>query len=217
MPFPFKAVVFDFDGTMVDTESAEVAVSRSLFREHGLEFPDEIWQDQIGKGAHLIQETPSAMLARLTGKDYGEIKGERDRRYHATVFREPFREGISELLEGLVNRDIRRAIASSSSHSWVDRHLTERGIFEHFQVICCSDDVERAKPFPDLYLLACERLEVSPSDAVAIEDSPNGIAAAKEAGLYTVAVPNPLTLNMDLSQADAIWPSAAAGQLWFSR
>jgi beta-phosphoglucomutase-like phosphatase (HAD superfamily) len=217
MVFPFDAVIFDFDGTIVDTETPEVEVTRAIFNDYGHEFPDAVWKDHIGRGAEQISETPAAMLARLTGRELEGIKHERDRRFHDVVFAEGLRPGIARLIADLSVYSIPKAVASSSKRDWVTRHLTGRGLGDTFGVVCCAEDVEHAKPFPDLYLLACEKLNVQPSRAVALEDSPNGIRAAKAAGLTVIAIPNPLTQQLDLSQADEIWASAELAQRWFNR
>jgi beta-phosphoglucomutase-like phosphatase (HAD superfamily) len=97
---------------------------------------------------------------------------------------------------------VKLAVASSSSRAWVAGHLQRLGVLERFEVLKCSDDVERVKPDPALYRAACEHLGVPPARAVAIEDSPNGILAAKRAGLFCVAVPNALTGRLVLDAAD---------------
>jgi HAD superfamily hydrolase (TIGR01509 family) len=108
---------------------------------------------------------------------------------------------VREAIAAARGLGLRLGIASSSRHRWVDGHLERLGL-EGFECVRCRDDVERAKPFPDLYLAVCACLGVEPERAVALEDSANGIAAAKAAGLRCVAVPNPMTVDLDLSAAD---------------
>jgi HAD superfamily hydrolase (TIGR01509 family) len=110
--------------------------------------------------------------------------------------------------------DVRRlhlgiAIASSSPIEWVHGHLTRLGVRDRFDHVSCRDVDVPGKPAPDVYLRACEALGVSPADALAVEDSPNGIAAAKAAGLRCVAVPNAITAPLDFSQADLVVASLA--------
>jgi beta-phosphoglucomutase-like phosphatase (HAD superfamily) len=97
---------------------------------------------------------------------------------------------------------LRLAVASSSSRAWVLGHLERLHLHAEWDAVRTRDDVARTKPAPDLYLAAVEALGVAPREAVAFEDSMNGIAAAKDAGLWCVAVPNALTAGMDLSRAD---------------
>ena len=103
------------------------------------------------------------------------------------------------------------AVASSSSHTWVDSHLSRLGLAEHFNCVVCSEDVTpgRTKPNPDLFLLALDRLEVQKEAAVVFEDSPNGVRAAKSAGIFVVAVPNPLTIRLGVDGADLMVNSLA--------
>jgi len=110
--------------------------------------------------------------------------------------------GIVEYLEDADRLGLRVGIASSSSRNWVLGHLERLGLSDRWECIRCWGDVERAKPWPDLYLAVLDHLGVPPSEALAFEDSPNGIAAAKAAGMICVAVPNPLTDALDLSKAD---------------
>ena len=105
------------------------------------------------------------------------------------------------------------AVASSSPSPWVDARLTDVGLESHFVVLSCRDERLAAKPEPDLYLDACSRLHVEPSRAIAVEDSANGLAAARAAGLACVAVPNSMTLSHDLSSADLVLTSLEATSL----
>jgi beta-phosphoglucomutase-like phosphatase (HAD superfamily) len=95
-------------------------------------------------------------------------------------------------------------VASSSTRDWVGGHLARLGILNRFECVRCRDDVAKAKPAPDLYIAVLECLGVSAADAVAIEDSPNGVIAAKRAGMRCVAIPNTITASLDLSQADLL-------------
>ena len=102
------------------------------------------------------------------------------------------------------------AVASSSSLGWVEGHLVRLGLREHFTGIRCRDHVKRTKPDPDVYLAALEHLGLRPSEAIAIEDSPHGVSAAKAAGLVCVAVPNEVTRPLDFSHADLVIESFEA-------
>ena len=100
-------------------------------------------------------------------------------------------------------------IASSSNRDWVRGHLARLGLLEYFDVVHTSDDVERTKPDPALFLLALQSLDLLPGEAIVLEDSPNGVKAAKDAGIFAVAIPNPLTANLDLGLADLVLESLA--------
>ena len=110
--------------------------------------------------------------------------------------------GVVALRDAVVADGLPVAIASSSPVDWIEGHLAEQGLLERFPVRATGDEVRRTKPDPAVYLLACERLGVDPATAVAIEDSVNGVAAAKAAGMAAVAVPGSLTRGMDFSHAD---------------
>ncbi|AIE86106.1 HAD family hydrolase [Fimbriimonas ginsengisoli] len=202
---PLRALFFDFDGLIVDTETPEVEVWREVFAEHGTEFPEQYWIDCIGRGSDQIEEKPIALLARLAPRsaEWVAVDADRHHRVMARIHAQPLRPGVAELAEEARLAGLVLAVVSSSSHAWVDPLLRRQGILDRFGHRVCRDDAARAKPFPDLYLLACERCGVQPSEAIALEDSPNGIRAAKAAGVFVVAVPNPITGQLDLSHADA--------------
>jgi beta-phosphoglucomutase-like phosphatase (HAD superfamily) len=117
------------------------------------------------------------------------------------------RPGVEAYLEAAQRRGLRLAVASNSRREWVAPHLARLGLLERFAHLSCWAPVRPPKPAPDLYLDAAAALGVRPTDALAFEDSPAGVAAAKAAGLRCVAVPHPLTARLDLSAADLIVPS----------
>ncbi|HVT12058.1 MAG TPA: HAD family phosphatase [Fimbriimonadaceae bacterium] len=204
-----EAVVFDFDGLILETETPEVRSWEAVFRHHGAEYPEWYWRYTLGRGAEQVMKGPYDLLV-----EQG-VRAERDDvlRMRGHLLAEMLAE--LEILPGVVDR-IREAqalgaklgVASSSKHAWVDGHLDRLGLLPMFDEVVCADDVERAKPFPDLYRLCCDRMGASPRRSVAFEDSANGARAAKEAGLYVVAVPTHLT-NRDELVADRIVDSLA--------
>jgi HAD superfamily hydrolase (TIGR01509 family) len=118
------------------------------------------------------------------------------------IHNEAIRPGIEAWLADARRLGLKLGIASSSPVSWVEGHLQRVGLISAFECVRCADHVTVTKPSPELYLAACEALDVAPQEALAVEDSPNGIAAAKAAGLYCIAVPNNITVNLDLTGAD---------------
>ena len=110
--------------------------------------------------------------------------------------------GVLEHIQESRRLGLKLGVASSSSLAWVEGHLAERGLFSLFQSVATREDVARIKPDPALYLVALQRLGVAPDRAVAIEDSLNGLTAAKRAGMFCVAVPNPMTGDLPLESAD---------------
>jgi HAD superfamily hydrolase (TIGR01509 family) len=199
-----QALAFDFDGLILDTETPELHVWEAEFREHGVELPEGYWTQVIGRGAEQNIERPSQLLARLAAdfRETPERQAVRKARVLELIDLNEIRPGIESLLDRAIAEGLPVGIASSSKHDWVDHYLVKLGLAEKFDAVLCADDVSRAKPFPDLYVELCRRLRAEPAHTMALEDSPNGIAAAKAAGLFTVAVPNGATAGLDLSEAD---------------
>ena len=121
----------------------------------------------------------------------------------------PIQPGVVDLLDQAETLGLARGVASSSPISWVGRHLDRLGILSRFAAVRTQDDVERTKPWPDVFLAAARALEVRPERAVVFEDSRNGVLAAKEAGMFCVAVPNRITEGLDFSDADLVVSSLA--------
>ena len=117
---------------------------------------------------------------------------------------QPLRPGVSDCVSSAKTRGLKLAIASSSTQTWVARNLRKFGLFEEFDAVCTRDYVTAVKPDPALYLLALEKLGVAADEAIAFEDSPPGVLAAKRAGLYCIAVPNALTKDLPLDRADRL-------------
>jgi HAD superfamily hydrolase (TIGR01509 family) len=209
MSASIQALIFDFDGLIVDTETPEFNAWHSIFTAHGCELPLATWALNIGThGAIDIYE----VLAQATGQpvDRTAIRQAVRAHYATNTNGQTLLPGVRAYLDAAHQAGIRLAIASSSKHEWVDKHLAEQGIFDYFHAVVCANDVEEVKPHPALYLLALERLGVPASAAVAFEDSPNGILAAKAAGIYCIAVPNSITCNLPLDQADLHLTSLAS-------
>lgn len=201
---PLKALIFDFDGLILDTETPEVRAWQKIFRSKGAEFPDAWWMNAIGRGADQITEHPCDLLDRQLGYPClrSEVNAEYEQLRMSAIEASETLPGIRDLIIKAKEAGLKLGVASSSKHVWVDRHLTRLGLFDSFEAIVCADDVELAKPHPDLYLSVCALLGVDPTEAVALEDSPNGIKAAKAAGLFCIVIPNSCTIQLNLSEAD---------------
>lgn len=197
-----QALVFDFDGLIVDTEGPIFRAWQRIYREHGQKLPRERWLTIIGTAAGPFD--PLLDLRQRTGEPLQQDELDvLERRYYkeATAIQQLL-PGVESYLADARRLGLKTAVASSSTSSWVTDHLERFGIHEHFDAILCREDVSRTKPDPELYQRALERLAVSGPQTIAFEDSSNGIRAAKAAGLFCVVVPNPLTADLDLTQAD---------------
>jgi HAD superfamily hydrolase (TIGR01509 family) len=207
-----RAVLFDFDGTLWDSETAVFGVFRDLFGELGFELTLETWSSAIGT---LDGFDPYAELERLHAEgpdleelDVEEVRARTEARIHEVALGVPLRPGVAAFLRQLDEAGIRRALVSSDRSAWLVTHLEHLGWPDGWSTMVCADgDPARAKPNPHLYLAALEILDVAAGDAFAVEDSPNGIRAAKAAGLGCLCVPNATTAGLDVSEADLVVPT----------
>lgn len=202
-----RALLFDFDGLLLDTESAEFRAWCELYERHGQTLELSTWSRAIGT---LGGFDPSEHLRSLGSPPSAEALADQKRRVLDLCERENFLPGVDSLLRDARSRGLQTCIVSSSSRGWIEGHLNRRCGLEPFDaIVCANGDPARAKPRPTLYLEALECLGVNADQAIAFEDSPNGIAAAKAAGLFCVAVPNRLTASLDLCAADVVLESLA--------
>ncbi len=205
---PFDAIIFDHDGTLVDTETPDFRAWEILYREHGATLRLERWAEVAvgrldGHGtlfADLINQngnielTPAALRKRLEAL------------WPVTLETVTLMPGVETLLTALQETDYPLAVATASDRAWVTRWLTRFDLHAYFQVIATRDDVVNNKPAPDVYLFAAAQLGVEPERCLVFEDSWAGLQAAKAAGMTVVAIPNHVTQSLDFSQADAIRP-----------
>jgi putative hydrolase of the HAD superfamily len=200
-----RGLLFDFDGLLIDTETPSRLAYEELYREHGHELPLDKWATLVGTiGAEF---DPDAHLEQLVGTPLDrERLAERLRaRERELCDLEDLRPGIEDYLAEAERLGLKTAIVSSSTRDWIARHLERLDRVNSWDAIVAADgDVERAKPQPTLYLDALDALGLQPHEAVAFEDSLNGIRAAKSAGILCVAVPNPITETFALDEADLL-------------
>jgi HAD superfamily hydrolase (TIGR01509 family) len=205
-----RGLLFDFDGLLVDTESPSRLGWEELYREHGHELPLDEWATLVGTiGAPF---DPFAHLEALVGQplDRDELMSRRRAREFELIDLEDLRPGVEDYLEEATVRGLRTAVVSSSSVDWIERNLRRLDRLDHWDAIVAADgDTSRAKPRPTLYLEALRLLGLHADEAVAFEDSPNGVRAAKAAGLFCVAVPNPVTATLALDETDVVVDSLA--------
>jgi HAD superfamily hydrolase (TIGR01509 family) len=206
---PVRAFLFDFDGLILDTEVASRAGWELLYSEHGHELPPEKWRLVVGTRDAW---DPMAHLEELVGRQLErETLNERRRAHELSLIEaEELRPGVAAYLDAADRLGLKLGIVSSASRQWIDMHLRRLERAHDFDLILAADhDASRAKPAPTLYLEALELLAVRADEAVAFEDSPPGVAAAKAAGIFTIAVPNDVTRNYGLEEADMLVESLA--------
>jgi len=209
-----RALIFDFDGLILDTEVPEFQAWQEIYQLHACHLPLATWATCIGTSSEAFD--PYAYLETQCGRtvDREAVRVQCRQRRDELLAAQPALPGVQEYLAAASRLGLQLGVASSSSRAWVTGHLTRLGLITHFTSIQCADDVQRTKPDPASYQAVLQALQLRPEQAIALEDSPNGILAAKRAGLFCVAVPNALTRQLALDHADlcltslADWPLA---------
>jgi HAD superfamily hydrolase (TIGR01509 family) len=203
-----RAVIFDFDGLILDTEEPVYRSWLEVYEAHGEELPFERWVQIVGSTTTSFH--PQHHLEERLGRTLPkEVLDRRIGRRTEMVLAQKLLPGVVEHLEAAKSMGLKLGVASSSTRDWVRGHLARLGILDSFDCLRCRDDVANAKPDPDLYIAVLDCLGVLASESIAVEDSPNGVMAAKRAGLRCVAIPNSITARLDLGQADVLLGSLA--------
>lgn len=194
-------LIFDFDGLILDTETAGYQAWCEEYDRHGVAFERGVWLREIG--THRVDaHDPAASLRAAVGPavDAEAVRARRDRRFLELVHAAVPRPGVVDLVASARDLDVPIAVASSSPRRWVEDHLTRVGLRDHFRVVVGRDDVGGVpKPSPRVYQHALKLLGLT--RAVALEDSGPGLEAAVAAGLPTLVVPNEMTETSDFSAA----------------
>ena len=201
LPDRYRAVVFDMDGLLLDTETLWTHAEEELFRRHGAEFTFDDKLAVMGTTQDFTARYYAERLERPVAEGYRLFDEMRLIMIGLLQLQVQGRPGAVELVERLRGR-VPLALASNSGREIVDTALATARLTDAFDAIVTADDVGEGKPAPDIYLLACERLGVRPEDSLALEDTPSGIAAAKAAGLACIAVPQ--FAETDVSEADRV-------------
>jgi len=200
-----KALIFDFDGLVLDTETPDLIAWQEVYTRHGFDLTAEKWGQIVG-GTGATDYEPVADLSMLLGKplDKPQLYEQTDARRLAIIHQNPVLPGVLGYLDDARRLGLGLAVASSSPHAWVDGHLIRLGLFDRFDHVICREDVfpGRTKPHPDLFLRALSALNIRADEAIVLEDSPNGVKAARAAGIFVVAVPNPLTVQLPFDSPD---------------
>lgn len=187
----FKAVIFDFDGLIIDTESIWFEVYKKTVLDYGVELALEEFAKCIGTTDEVLYSYLQAHATRPFTRE--DIEAAAHELYKTKIDTLTLREGVEDYLKEAKELGLKIGLASSSSRAWVTNYLTKYAILDYFEIIKTKDDVSKVKPDPELYIQALEGLGVAPEEAIAFEDSVNGSSAAIKAGISCVIVPNPVT------------------------
>ena len=203
----FAAVLFDFDGVLVDTEWAIYQAWLRTFEAHGHDLPLEIYTRCIG--SDFATWSPKTHLEDLSGMDFDwhDLDARRQQEIMQDLKHQGTMLGVVGLLDQLAAGGVRCAVVSSSSHAWVDGWLERLAISDRFETVVCRGDAPQIKPAPDLYQEAAKRLRLEPEQCLVIEDSLNGAKAAIAAEMPVWIVPNRVTTGLDFAAADCVFAS----------
>lgn len=201
-----RALIFDFDGLILDTETPEYQAWQEVYAEHGLTLPLSVWIARIGHPSTSSPFDPYDHLEAQFGRpvDRELIRSARQRRKSELLLPQPPLPGVREYIEDAKRLGLKLGVAPGSASTWVEPHLVRLGLREHFDCVRCGDQVQCTKPDPEVYRSVLEELDASADEAIALEDSPVGGQAAKAAGVYCVAVPNQMTRQLSFEHADLV-------------
>jgi putative hydrolase of the HAD superfamily len=197
-----KGIVFDFDGTILDTEASNYQAWLEIYREYQVILPFALWSSTIGTSDSFFD--PVVYLESKIGQ---RLDADLIHQKHAQLESEILRDakplpGVMNLLEESQKMGIILGIASSSSFEWVEDNLRTHGLRDYFKTVVTRERVTQTKPYPFLFEKAVKEMELYPYQVIAIEDSPLGVTAAKAAGIFTIAVPNSVTCHLNMDHAD---------------
>lgn len=204
MPGP-AALIFDFDGLILDTETPLLDAWDQVHRQHGLTYDRAKGHTIIGHSG--VYYDPWEAFP--DDADRAALESQFDAIKSAIIVQQPVLPGVKTLLDQARETGIPVGVASNSTHPHVDGHLERLGLRPNFGAVVCREDVPHAKPAPDVYVEVCRQLGVDPADAIAFEDSAPGHLAAHRAGLTVVVVPNPSTRHVDFPYARQVLASLA--------
>ncbi|NIK80602.1 HAD superfamily hydrolase (TIGR01509 family) [Paenibacillus castaneae] len=197
-----KAIIFDFDGLIFDTETPEFRAFQEIYEEHGLKLEIEKWGQWVGTDSSKFN--PYDYLDECVGKPLNreEIRTLRRLKFGNLIVKEKIRPGVEEYLIAAKDLGLKVGLASSSTKDWVNEHLMRLNVVEYFDCIRVRDDVKKVKPDPELYLQVLNYFGIEPKEAIAFEDSPNGARAAKHAGMHCIVIPNDITKELKFDEVD---------------
>ncbi len=196
------AVLFDHDGLLVDSEPWQMSAWKSVLENLGWEITEEQMRSYVGKSLEVIASDAQKKIKKPVSAV--DLVDRKTKAYLSLLPHVKLMSGVTELITALKKNHLRLAVVSSSPRQEVIGALQMRSIFSKFDVIVAAEDVTHHKPAPNSYLLAAKRLNLQPNECVVFEDSPSGVAAAKAAGMFCIAVPSAFTKSHSFKQADIV-------------
>jgi len=190
-----KAVIFDFDGLILDTETAWFDAYKHVLQK---EFQFELLLDDFSKSVGSDISILFSFLEKKLGKELDQpyINEQASTIHTETIKDLDAREGVKEFLDTAKELNLKIALCSSSHYAWVHKHLNHLNLYDYFDYFITQDDVSKIKPDPELYLKTLDTLDIKPSEAIVFEDSLNGLLSAQQANIPVVLVPNPVTKHI---------------------
>jgi HAD superfamily hydrolase (TIGR01509 family) len=197
-----EALIFDFDGLILDTELPDLQSWEQVYAEYGVPFPISSWIAALGGSPELFNPYSYLQSQLDEHVNVEEIQAKKRHREYKLLYEQCPLPGVVETIDDARRLGLTLAVASSSMQDWVLPHLSRLGLLKQFDTVKCADDVHRTKPAPDLFHAVLQELNLQAESAIVFEDSPNGILAAKRAGIFCVVVPNSVTSKLCLDNAD---------------
>lgn len=204
-----KGIIFDFDGTIIDSETPTFDAWANVYKQYGQVLPQELWRTIIGTADGKFQ--PAEYLFNKLQKNVSldeirQLAAQTEKELLAAI---PPLPGVVDYLKSAREMGIKLGISSSGTSDWVRGNLERLQLSDYFEAITTQEEVQLTKPYPYLFEKTTKKLGLFPYQVIAIEDSPLGVTAAQAAGIFTVAVPNAVTCDMNLSHADMVLASLA--------
>ena len=206
-----RAVLFDFDGLVLDTVFPEYLSWKHVFGSHGFPLTPQSWLEYTDSGPGHVSFSPYDTLEALIGTPLNRdiTRTTRRRRFAELMAVNKLLPGVEAMLQEARELELNVGLVTNSRREWIEDYLVRFAFEDRFDAIVCADNVKNTKPHPEPYLTALSIFDVRAEEALALEDSSNGIAAAKAAGIYCVSVPNQLTCFSCLDKADLVLRSLA--------
>ena len=211
-----KAILFDHDGTLADSEVVHYQFWANVLAAHGIDVPESHY---IAHYTGVSEQNTARHLREFFGVNASveslvDAKRQQAHHFHADQFY-PLMPGVAELLDALRTAGIRMAVVSGSAHFALEANLNAAGLRDYFELVASGEDRAHNKPAPDVYRWALEQLDLPAAECIAVEDTYAGLSAAKGAGLFTCVIPNRFSAHQDFSAADLRFGHMSEFQRWF--